>query len=650
MSKSSISQLLSLILLKLADRSDILASEHREVENAIVESCVNKVSGGLDIDAQVGYNPTSNVPITSPTQFVTKEWVENNAGGSTNDPTTDGAYLREKNGTAITWVLGVKSSDYSTAIGSITSDLSSKLNLSGSNANQDIDIGAFGLNAKHLKVNGTSGSGNIGFKHQSANITASTNETSLGANSSGRLVSKNDGNAIETLMYISDVLDVLNSTLTDKALSANQGRILNNKIVALENVINAGADADNVVNTFNELIQVMSNFPETSNVLLELNNRYTKSEVDLLLSGNGDLSSSGSYSNPSWITSLAWSKISGTPTTLSGYGITDAWRIGGNTLGVLNSIGSIDNYAVNLITNNIKTAEFIPIASSVTYLSFYSANSLTGQYNIVVKNNDNTTKTRLKLTTCNADNSDAISLYINGSNNYIDVLGSSGTSVFRMGSGSVTLYTGIMTSETSSGINIRSYAGNPTSTTTSHTGVTLGINGHGAGFSPTAGTYTNVRIGTNRGWTLSSTASYEGIALSSATITISGSGAINMLNMASNISSSGTGAINFININPSVTITGSAVLSAIYSNIASGTNMYNLNIVGSAVNYLAGNTSIGTTTNTASLTIGASTTSKASLRIMAGVAPTTPNDGDWWYDGTNVYFRVGSTTKMFTLV
>lgn len=38
----------------------------------------------------------------------------------------------------------------------------------------------------------------------------------------------------------------------------------------------------------------------------------------------GDLLSSGSYSNPTWITSLAWSKISGTPTTRSGYGITDA--------------------------------------------------------------------------------------------------------------------------------------------------------------------------------------------------------------------------------------------------------------------------------------------------------------------------------------
>jgi hypothetical protein len=35
------------------------------------------------------------------------------------------------------------------------------------------------------------------------------------------------------------------------------------------------------------------------------------------------VSTSGSYANPSWITSLAWSKITTTPTTLAGYGITD---------------------------------------------------------------------------------------------------------------------------------------------------------------------------------------------------------------------------------------------------------------------------------------------------------------------------------------
>ena len=38
----------------------------------------------------------------------------------------------------------------------------------------------------------------------------------------------------------------------------------------------------------------------------------------------------GSYSNPSWITALGWSKVSGTPTTVSGYGITDAVATGGS--------------------------------------------------------------------------------------------------------------------------------------------------------------------------------------------------------------------------------------------------------------------------------------------------------------------------------
>ncbi len=47
------------------------------------------------------------------------------------------------------------------------------------------------------------------------------------------------------------------------------------------------------------------------------------------LSGNAStvtdgVYTTGSYPNPSWITSLAWSKISSTPTTLAGYGITDA--------------------------------------------------------------------------------------------------------------------------------------------------------------------------------------------------------------------------------------------------------------------------------------------------------------------------------------
>ena len=50
------------------------------------------------------------------------------------------------------------------------------------------------------------------------------------------------------------------------------------------------------------------------------------------------------------------------------------------------------------------------------------------------------------------------------------------------------------------------------------------------------------------------------------------------------------------------------------------------------------------------MTIAASTTSYASLNIPSGTAPTSPANGDMWNDGTNVYFRIGGTTKTFTLV
>lgn len=78
-------------------------------------------------------------------------------------------------------------------------DISFKLDLDGGNANQDIDIDGFGVNAKHFKVNGTAGAGHIGLKHQSANISASASESSIGADIVGDPVWKNDGGAIDKL-------------------------------------------------------------------------------------------------------------------------------------------------------------------------------------------------------------------------------------------------------------------------------------------------------------------------------------------------------------------------------------------------------------------------------------------------------------------
>jgi predicted heme/steroid binding protein len=51
----------------------------------------------------------------------------------------------------------------------------------------------------------------------------------------------------------------------------------------------------------------------------------------------GDVRTDGSYANPSWITSLGWSKIINTPTTLAGYGITDA--VDDSTTLTINGVG-----------------------------------------------------------------------------------------------------------------------------------------------------------------------------------------------------------------------------------------------------------------------------------------------------------------------
>jgi hypothetical protein len=45
-----------------------------------------------------------------------------------------------------------------------------------------------------------------------------------------------------------------------------------------------------------------------------------------------------------------------------------------------------------------------------------------------------------------------------------------------------------------------------------------------------------------------------------------------------------------------------------------------------------------------------STTASATLRIPSGTAPTTPSNGDIWFDGTDLKMRIGGVTKTFTLV
>ncbi len=54
---------------------------------------------------------------------------------------------------------------------------------------------------------------------------------------------------------------------------------------------------------------------------------------------------------------------------------------------------------------------------------------------------------------------------------------------------------------------------------------------------------------------------------------------------------------------------------------------------------------VGTSTPTAAVDAKASTTAAASFRIRSGTAPTSPNSGDMWFDGSHLQFRNGAVTN-----
>lgn len=104
--------------------------------------------------------------------------------------------------------------------------LDAKLNKSGSNADQDLDLGNFAVNAKSFKVNGTDGNGNVGLKHQASDATANGQETAIFAGSDGELYYKNDGNAVAQIAsrawvnlqgFITNVATALGYTPANKA-------------------------------------------------------------------------------------------------------------------------------------------------------------------------------------------------------------------------------------------------------------------------------------------------------------------------------------------------------------------------------------------------------------------------------------------------
>lgn len=90
------------------------------------------------------------------------------------------------------------------------------LKLDGSNANSDVDLGIYAMNAKSFKVNGTGGSGHLSLKHQSSGATASASESAIYADNSGNPQWKNDSLAVDAL-FTSRLFGAIVDAFTSKS-------------------------------------------------------------------------------------------------------------------------------------------------------------------------------------------------------------------------------------------------------------------------------------------------------------------------------------------------------------------------------------------------------------------------------------------------
>jgi hypothetical protein len=58
---------------------------------------------------------------------------------------------------------------------------------------------------------------------------------------------------------------------------------------------------------------------------------------------------------------------------------------------------------------------------------------------------------------------------------------------------------------------------------------------------------------------------------------------------------------------------------------------------------------IGAAPSASRLMLGPCSTALAHINFAAGTAPSSPNNGDVWFDGTDFKARVGGATKTFTI-
>jgi hypothetical protein len=178
----------------------------------------------------------------------------------------------------------------------------------------------------------------------------------------------------------------------------------------------------------------------------------------------------------------------------------------------------------------------------------------------------------------------------------------------------------------------------------------------------------NIMIGTNAGKTLSNASATNNIlighGLGDYSSTMSGCTAIGLNAILTN--TTGTNNIGIGNDAGRTTTTGSNNIFigvGINPVLGSESNRTFIGNSSTVSTWLGGNLLLGSTTDsgeriqingtakiTNKMSLSAGTTSAAQINLASSTAPTSPNNGDIWFDGTNLFMRIGGVTKTFTIL
>lgn len=211
---------------------------------------------------------------------------------------------------------------------SVTATQADALKRDGSNANLDVDLGIYSINAKSVNVKGTGGNGHLGLKHQSADATATGSETVIFAGSDGEPRYKNDGGTVAQFAsrawvtaqgYITNVITALGytpvpttRTINGYDLSANRTLSASDVGAVASNSAITGATKTKI--TYDSKGLVTSGSDATTADISDSTNKRYVSDAQLTVIGNTSGTNSGDETATTIRTKLGITTLSGSNT------------------------------------------------------------------------------------------------------------------------------------------------------------------------------------------------------------------------------------------------------------------------------------------------------------------------------------------------